>query len=100
MASVDTLGGGEDASPEAVGVWVAGWSPHYHWALLKVLTLPQASSDTTVVCVCVCVCVCGCVRVCACVCVRLSMLISFGLGLYHDTSATSGEAPNPVLPCH
>lgn len=62
MASVDTLGGGEDASPEAVGVWAAGWSPHYHWAVLKVLTLPQASSDTTVVCVRVCA------RVRACVC--------------------------------
>lgn len=36
---------------------VAGWSPHYHWTVLKVLTLHQASSDTTMVCACVCACV-------------------------------------------
>ena len=42
LASVDSVGAGEDASPGTRG---AGWLPRPHWAVVKVLALHQASSD-------------------------------------------------------
>ena len=42
LASVDSVGAGEDASPGTCG---AGWLPRPHWAVVKVLALHEASSD-------------------------------------------------------
>ena len=42
LASVDSMGAGEDASPGTRG---AGWLPRHHWAVVKVSALHEASSD-------------------------------------------------------